>query len=1101
MGINAVARRSRYPSGHRALRMILSGRSFGAFLAPYLVIDLAVLNVEGWLGTMRSEITTVSPSATRVMRQMIDTVPSWLLGAQIGLLSVISLALALVTLIAQRDDATTDVKVYYHESLFLEITASGLALAAVLCVQFVWPAQAVFHALGGVLTTPIFKAGLLAVHVAWMLVNIAATAHFIAVTFGFVQRGARERMRERYTANVVVPRELTRRVRHHLHLTAGMTTGQNGRPGMTFGYGTGIASAPEIESDFTDGTCLLDVRLALAKWVLARWTARCSQTGTSSTATTLGSGPRLWFVLRLDEPVRGPTVWCRRSGGVPLTRGEKLVLKWAFHFGERRMDDDLPSSDQIIEELAERAAIQIERRAPVAFDGALGELIRYNRFLIDIYAATNDDARPFSYSEVAGSEWHPPYRDWLRQYRRLFNLAVDRLPDNGSFLEKLAYVPRRLMGGNADVPLSTALIEGILDLGPSLVHAVESWITRRSLATTSGAAEDAHGTLAGSDAKALADAMPNVVGAWESLIEMTSHAFSWQPSVPLQAGEQWNRYASSWPFMRQHLADTAYSLATAVWNGDAVGARLFREALVRWPGSGMLHVRDDGYHSHPWLMLPDSMAKPWSEVESRVAQLDQGFSHDASPDSVFNELVAGVRGDVILMTASMLTLWGAGGGRSATLASAMAGELLAGIGADELGTRRAAFDMRTAMIGMVRLQLAGERFESGTHGAWLDRALQHMDRMREGKVVPGRIFSPTTMSDRDDLLVGDAAMLTALAIGAEGTAAAEIAALAAEEHLPPDGDASLRAVLDQFRRIRKVVGSGDPRFGDAVANLAPEIRSADAAGALTRELDVCVLAIEKARASRLRSKAVDPAALNDLRVAIEADLTKSPASVAFFVDVECYAAGDGGEQRTLQFGEIPKARLVRPEMEPPISNWRETVSTAVRTEAGRVAFRSFVGRVRERIEVDSLLQTRSFWQSIAPLIARVGPQPVLVVNIEDAQRGLQAYGSRHVVGPPEVIVVGGRRPRERGRFIGVVEGVEVFATDVPAGVAWLFSATQLRSMGFGAAAGHRVDLTWEPEDDDPLSGPLTVNFRQILVWSDHPVFEIRGPEAQDTAPD
>ncbi len=106
MGTNSVARRSRYPSGHRALRAVLGGRSFGAFLALYLLFDLAVLNVEGWLGTLPSEVTAVAASARRAMEQLVDTVPSWLLGAQIGLLSVLSLALALVTLIAQRDDAT-----------------------------------------------------------------------------------------------------------------------------------------------------------------------------------------------------------------------------------------------------------------------------------------------------------------------------------------------------------------------------------------------------------------------------------------------------------------------------------------------------------------------------------------------------------------------------------------------------------------------------------------------------------------------------------------------------------------------------------------------------------------------------------------------------------------------------------------------------------------------------------------------------------------------------------------------------------------------------------------------------------------------------------
>lgn len=220
---NPLARRARYNWRLRVLRKFFSIGTFGWFLGLYLLVDLAAINVEGWWHILApGKFPTPARDATAVA--LLNSVPSYLIGAQVGVLSVISLALALVTLIAQRDDASTDVQVYYHESLFFEITASSLALVTVLVVQLIWPLHAIYHLIGGGGHQNIFKFALLCVHLTWFIINIVAVSHFVSITFAFVQRQAREKLRENYTANVIFHSELTEKIREHLLSMAGTET-------------------------------------------------------------------------------------------------------------------------------------------------------------------------------------------------------------------------------------------------------------------------------------------------------------------------------------------------------------------------------------------------------------------------------------------------------------------------------------------------------------------------------------------------------------------------------------------------------------------------------------------------------------------------------------------------------------------------------------------------------------------------------------------------------------------------------------------------------------------------------------------------------------
>jgi hypothetical protein len=343
---NPISRRSRYGVFNRLLRCFFSIRTFGRFLGIYIAVNLAVLFAEavltwraaGWLPRW----TVLGPAPD--LKSLLLNVSSYFITAQVGALGVITLALALVTLIAQRENSSTDIKVYYHESFAFEVVASCIALLAVLCVQLLWPAQFLLHRLGVGTDLQVFKFSLLGLHLLWLLLNFAGLAHFIATTFGFVQQSERARLRELYTANVVHPRDMAERLRQQLYglatreLTGGDENGK--RPSVSFGYDFGEPYTVELKSAFHRPTALSDVRMIWVRWVSRRWSGRCvdaARAQPSASHDLVQQAPLIWFTPHLDQPLRGPVSWCRRRGGVPLTWIEKVVLRLAFRF--RGTDD------------------------------------------------------------------------------------------------------------------------------------------------------------------------------------------------------------------------------------------------------------------------------------------------------------------------------------------------------------------------------------------------------------------------------------------------------------------------------------------------------------------------------------------------------------------------------------------------------------------------------------------------------------------------------------------------------------------------------------------------------------------------------------------
>ena len=179
------------------------------------------------------------------------------------------------------------------------------------------------------------------IHLGWLLLNLAAIAYFIDTTFRFVQQSKRELLRERYTANIVFPPDLTRRLCGYLYVQANSAVGEVGKdgrhdqPSAAFGFDTDQAVETELASKFSRATSLQDVRIIWVRWVFQRWKARCLKVQNDAENAPFGVsvlGPQIWFTPHMFVPLHGSVSWCQRQGGVPLTIVEKIVLRSAFAF-------------------------------------------------------------------------------------------------------------------------------------------------------------------------------------------------------------------------------------------------------------------------------------------------------------------------------------------------------------------------------------------------------------------------------------------------------------------------------------------------------------------------------------------------------------------------------------------------------------------------------------------------------------------------------------------------------------------------------------------------------------------------------------------------
>jgi hypothetical protein len=772
---------------------------------------------------------------------------------------------------------------------------------------------------------------------------------------------------------------------------------------------------------------------------------------------------------------------------------------------------DLPTPDQIIEELADKTATQIDRLAPVAFDAALNELLRHHRFLLAVNATRLPDGAPFNFAEVAGLAWSAPHEEWIRQYRRLFERAADRIGDDPSFLAKLARIPIRLLPREGEPEFSTAVLRAILDLGPVLVHRLEAWVTKRTVVEQREGEALARQGLAGSDKKAYDAIVADVVAAWENLLQQGASLFFDRSERRAPHPERWAILSTSWPFLWRHLTNTAYLLAAAVWNEDSTGAELYRDTLVRWPQTLGHDSAERAELIERRLLFPDIRTLKWDRALTQLGPILPDYLPAPTPDHAFNAILRGAHDDIILLTSALLLSWTMNEKQQSDLGAQTASLLLRREPADPRDRKRGgavARPLSSLTLDVVRLYLAGERFRNEGYGAELDHAVAALDNMTERRVISGRVFTPSTFHEREDLLLPIVVLLLSALPPDEPDELhtreavrlrSRIERLAADEKALPEGDRSLRKLLHEFGLIKSALETSSQHLQHGLAVLRPGANFEVSSTRLRAVVAELMSAIEKQRIARLREREPDPAKIERLRTAMEAAVLTPPANVPFFREfaIETGPVPSDVPAFSIRLNGIAKGELVEPPMETESSNMVEVFAAHVRDGAGNRVWRLFCSRPRERIAIPARVEDDDFWKQIEPLVVQVGTAPILVVSREAEGRAIRRLLYPTSDDKPAMKV--DRKPRGDvgGHYIATVDGVDVFGADFDPGEAWLFSARALQRLSYAPLddAGHAVTLAFEPTDEK--KGSLRVQFRQSAEWADGPVFEIALDDPQD----
>ena len=766
------------------------------------------------------------------------------------------------------------------------------------------------------------------------------------------------------------------------------------------------------------------------------------------------------------------------------------------------MTRELPTPDQILEELADKAAAHIDRIAPVAFDAAFDELIRYHRFLLSVHASRSTEGLPFNYAAVAGEAWRAPHNQWIGQYRGLFERAANRISDAPDFFEKLAHTPMRLLPHQDEPQHPDDVLGAILDLNLYLIHRLEAWVTKRTVTeTTPGSSASPRLQLAGSDAKSYANLLPNVVGAWESLLQAAPALYRWRDERDAPDSERWNALRASWPFVWKHLYNTAYMLAVAVWNEDQTGTALLRDALVRWPRTLSYHFTERAYLLQRRLLFPDIASLDLAAAQERIRPLLPQHMPVPTADELFNATLQGAHDDVLLLTSALMLLWSMEGKQATDIGARTAEQLLRRELEDPDDERHGTPQDKSfgsLMMDIVRLEIAGDRRPDGTYGATLDHIVEKLDNMTERRVVPGRIFTPSTLHGRDGLQTALVSMLLARVPEADDPLLTRVRDLAKNEAGLPTGDRSLRDLLDGLKRFTKLLETPSPTMQRGLTLLKPDAELAQVGERLKSILIAMVAAIEGERTARLRARPISERALGELRVAVENSMLTSPGDIFFFrgFSIAKTLQAPEAELFTSRLNGLSKAQFVDPPMEWESAGFARHYAQQVSRQAGQRVWNLFARRHREPASVAGQIEDLAFWQQIKGLADAVGAEPILVVSRQAEGRALRQFVSQ-LREPLTGLTIERKNRQEGNSYIATVDGVDVFGADFTAGTAWLFSPYVLQAVEYAQLddEAHIITVRFEPGED--LTGPLVAEFRQRPVWADWPIYDIRCEDPDD----
>lgn len=1106
---NLALSRARYSWARRLLRTTVVGRSVAQFLLLYSAV-LVVALLGQW--AVSRYIPCWLPDYSDAFEPgFLKDLGSYLIAGQIGILAIVSVAVAVVTLLSERADGAsvnTDIRLYYVESYSYELAISGVALLLILTVQLFWPLHHIIDAMGLAGPDDWFKLALSVLHTVWFCVNLLLFLQFITTTLRFVEPNTREALRERFSANEVIPRDAKKRLLRFLYLNApvrmfGSETLKEG-PGITFGYGSSLDDRAKVEitTVFRAPARLIDVRLRPLQWAFARWQKRVRQLPKSRAQF----GQLLWdshltVTPNFDSVVDGQCDLVLRRGDVALTGLEKWVVRRCFRFAAASSRaDDMPTPDNFLEQLVDKLVGQIEQTAATGFRAALDEVVRYHRFILATQNTKDEAGNAFNLAEIGGYASRPD-ADWVRQYRRAFFAATDKIGSDTAFIDRLSNLASRLVPKDG-LNFSQRVLQTLLELGIHEVVSLEDWVTRRAVV---GAASEP-GTspaLTGSDKRAYETALIGFVGGWETLAQILIASLSLgRRASATAAAAQWNAFSKGFPVLQTHLQFAAYFFAAAVWNDDALGADRFRDLLLRWLQPFYANLQATYMFANTLLLTPDLTTRGWPTVHTEVAGRMRFRQDAALPGPVSGLLLWELHCDVVCVSGLVALHWYASDQQPSNTAAEAAILTLrrqkrAADGTDLTATTQKSV-FRLLLDFVIRYAL-NPRFAEGRYSETIDGLVRLLTNLASPRMVSGRLYGGFGIDGFETLRpVLLAAMAANLPIRGDDGVATLVEGLKTDPLFAYDDSVrnfiwTMQQMVENLDRAQ-----GEETFAKAARAFDREVDLAAATVRLRTELASIVTAFETLRTERLRA-----APLNEDRMSLvrrqmsEAVMAHGPSLTCFrSYKIRRDTSGTIPTTET-EFGVIDKGSFTLPEMSPiSFDDLPSFFVEALRTHLSNIVWQDLYQRPKRIVPVDISEGTDPFWRRVIAEAPSVGPDPMVLVPF--AGIGEEISMASILGGGPAGLNVNRDTTIPSGGtgYMGTVEGIPVYIAQVLTQQAILCSGSLLRTITYGVIHGREdiADFSFV-DGDDPQRSRVRLKFAQRIEWADDVFVEFTfGPE-------
>jgi hypothetical protein len=1098
---NLALRRARYSWGRRVLRATVVGRSVAQFLLLYTAVLVVALIAEWVVGRYRS---CWLPRYSEAFDSgFVKDLSSYLIAGQIGVLAIVSVAVAVVTLLSERNDGAsvnTDIRLYYVESYSYELAISGVALLLVLIVQLFWPLHHVMVAVGMGAADDWCKLALSVVHTLWFCVNLILFLQFITTTLRFVEPNTREALRERYSANEVIPRDAKRRLLRvyywrapvHMFGSAPLKEG----PGITFGYGSSQDDRvkAEIKTIFRAPARLIDVRLRPLQWALARWRKRVRQRPQGR--GQFGELPwpdNLTVTPNFDGVLDGQCDLVLRRGDVPLTGFEKCVIRRCFRFAPvSSRADDLPTPDNFMEQLVDKLVRQIEQTAATGFRAALDEVIRYHRFILETQNTKDEAGNAFNLAEVGGL-FSRPDMDWIRQYRRAFFAAADKIGSDTSFIDHLSNLASRL-APEEGLNFSQRVLQTLLDLGLHEVVSLEDWVTRRAVigaAVESGTAS----VLTGSDKRAYTNALIGFVGGWESLAQtlISSLSLERRPNATAPAA-QWNAFAKGFPILQTHLQYAAYFLGAAVWNDDALGADRFRDLLLRWPQPFYANLQETYLFQNTLLFTPDLIRLDWATVQTEIASRMRSRQEAALPGPISGILFWELHCDVVCVSGLVALHWYATNQQPSSTAADTAILTLMrqkreGDGSDLTATTQKSV-FRLLIDFVIRYGL-NPRFAEGRYSATIEGLVRFLTNLASPRMVSGRIYGGYGIDGVETLRpVLLAAMAANLPIRGDDGLAPLVESLKADPLFA--SDESVRSfvwtIQQMVHNLDQTQGIGT--YAKAALAFDHELDLAAATARLRTELASIVTAFVTLRTERLRAAPLDENRMGLVRRRMSEAIMIHGPSLTCFRKYPIQQDFSGTiPVIEFEFGVMDRGAFTLPVMSAlSFDDIPAIFVDVLRQYLSKLVWRELHRRPKRVVPVDIAESTTPLWQSVTAAASTVGPQPMVLVPFtrigEEISSALYLTGGHTPAGL--AVTRDASIPTGGGtNYLGTVGNIPVYGTAALTNQAILCSGGLLRAISYAVVHGLDDIADFDfVEGEEPEKSRVRVKVAQHIEWGD-----------------